>query len=566
MAPLRGARHPLRCRGKFGVQQLVLMLPLGIVPMTAAPGGDLDAGDAWDAVVIGTGMGGAAIGHRLTQSGFRVLFLERGRDSFVDLDEARADDPDVRLAAGHWPKRIAFEIDGRRSEAFVPLGCGVGGSTNLYAAALERFERSDIESTETMTHPAAGWPVPWSEWKHWYAEAERLLQVRTGDGGADSGTTLPLASAVDEALAAHLRRNGLSPYRLHVGIGYQPGCSECGGRKCPRRCKSDAQTMFVDKALAAGCAAVLTESEVIRIEAGAGHADAVLYRRHGVEHRARARIVVLAAGAYNTPAILLRSSGPHWPNGLANRYDLVGRHLMFHANEWIAVWPPRGLSASGPRKTIGYRDFYTDRGRRLGSVQSTGLSASFGNIWHFVRQRLSFSVLRHVPLMAFVLKSASWAATRMFGSASIFVMLVEDIGYARNRVVLHPDDPARIQVHYTISRELRDRTRLARTLLKRGFRGLRTLSLQNNVELNYGHACGTCRFGHDPRTSVLDPDCRAHGVDNLYVVDASFMPSSGGANPALTIAANALRVGDIAVRRLELDDATQLATADNGYG
>jgi choline dehydrogenase-like flavoprotein len=135
------------------------------------------------------------------------------------------------------------------------------------------------------------------------------------------------------------------------------------------------------------------------------------------------------------------------------------------------------------------------------------------------------------------------AAELLLGPATIFAMIIEDFPYSENRIAIDPENPNRIKVIYTISPELRQRVRQARSLLRRSL-GHFAIPLQNDVQLNLGHPCGTCRFGNDPKASVLDADCKAHELENLYVVDASFMPRSGGANPALTIIANALRVGD----------------------
>lgn len=402
--------------------------------------------ECYDAIVIGTGMGGGAVGHSLVAAGLHVLFVEKGLNA-IGTDLGSGDDPERRLAAGWWPDRFSISIDGRDSEAPMPLGCGVGGSTNLYSAALERFEPSDIEPEAGERTPGR-WPVPWSEWMRWYDEAERSLQVRSED------RAYPAASAIDRDFAVGLGRNGLHPYRLHVGLAYRPGCTECGGHKCPLRCKSDASTIFIEPALATGRATLMAECEVLRIDASARRADAVVFRRgDGSVDRASARVVVLAAGACSSPAILLRSTGASWPRGLANTSDMVGRHLMFHANEWIAVWPRRRASSKGPRKTVGFRDFYRHRGLRLGSVQSTGLGATFGNIWGVFRQRLALSRLARVPGVPFALKCAAWMGCRLLGSATIFVItyqaagglkwdigrahLSTDIAYTRSRFKAH---------------------------------------------------------------------------------------------------------------------------------
>lgn len=509
-----------------------------------------DTDGAWDAIVIGTGLGGATIGHRLAMAGHRVLFLEQGRRDPAatgGMGDDGGDDPVRRLAAGHWPDRMTAQIDGRPSHPYPAAGCGAGGSSLLYAAALERFARHDV----------ADWPVGWDEWQRHYAAAERLFRVAgtpdplASQAGEDVPALLPVppAAAVDAVLMRALAGCGLHPYRLHVGVAYRPGCGECGGRPCPARCKSDARLICLEPALARG-ATLLCDATVVRLDADERRVTAVRYRRHGREHRASARIVILAAGAYRSPALLLASTGPAWPDGLANRSGQVGRNLMFHANEWFALWPPRRADATGPRKTIGLRDLYMHKGVRLGSIQSTGLSAHAGNIETYLAGWFETGRWRRVPFRRALIFGLARVAQRVLGAATIFVMIVEDRPYADNRVLLDADDPSRIVVRYRIRDELRRRTSLARRLIRRAMPGLRVMPLQQDVQLNLGHPCGTCRMGRDAATSVLDADCRAHAVDNLYVVDASFMPSSGGANPGLTVIANALRVAQVVERRL----------------
>lgn len=519
--------------------------------------------EEWDAIVVGTGLGGATIGHRLAAAGRRVLFLEQGHDGEtvaaapgVGCSGGDSDDPVRRLAAGYWPDRMTAEIDGRTSEPYPASGCGAGGSSLLYAAALERFAPVDVMD----------WPIEWQELCRYYAMAERLFRVAgTRDPLAKEPATLrlpPPPSGVDAVLMCAFMDRGLHPYRLHVGIAYGPGCGECGGKVCPVRCKSDARVICLDPAVAQHGATLLCDAQVVRIDADATHATGVRYTRQGRETVARGRIVILSAGAYRSPALLLRSTGPDWPMGLANRNDQVGRNLMFHANEWFALWSPHRAATTGPRKTIGLRDLYTHRGMRLGSIQSTGLSAHAGNIETYLTGWLDTSRWHRLPLRRALTWAVARVAQRLFGAATIFVMIVEDLAYPDNRVVLDPDDPSRIAIRYRVHDELRHRTGTARRLIRQVLRGLRVMPLQNDVQLNLGHPCGTCRAGDDPETSVVDADCRAHGIDNLYVVDASFMPSSGGANPGLTVIANALRVADVVERRLAgMSEAAVMAGA-----
>jgi choline dehydrogenase-like flavoprotein len=510
--------------------------------------------DLWDVIVIGTGMGGATIGYCLASQGFRVIFLEKGHEvvadgAFGNLAEA----PEQRLAEGCWPDRIIAEVDGAVSEQFAPLGCGPGGSTLLYAAALERFERSDFDAIPGLEHPTRGWPISYDAMRPYYERAERLYRVRgTSDplGEPAELANPPQASVQDELFMRDFARAGLHPYRLHVGIAYQPGCRECLGRLCPTACKSTARSICLDPALEYYEAKLLTDCEITRLIGAADCITGVEFRRSNTTEVMRGRVVVLAAGTYRSATLLLLSASSEYPNGLANGSGLVGRNLMFHSSDLIAVWPQQRASSDGPRKAIGFRDLYSHDGKRLGSVQSIGLSASYGNILVYLYAWFDKSCPAWVrPLRPF-LRIPALIASKLFGPATIFAMILEDFGEPHNRIVPDPDRPERIRICYRVSRDLRQRTALARRLLRERLSGFRIMNLRSDVMVDLGHPTGTCRFGHDPTTSVLDPSCRSHEIKNLYVVDGSFMPSSGGTNPALTIAANALRVGDIIGARL----------------
>lgn len=507
----------------------------------------------WDVVIVGAGMGGAALGHALAGMGWRVLFLERGRAATDLVDEhGELEDAAERLRFGRWPDRARMVIDGRASERFMALGCGVGGSTPFYGGALERFARADLEPDDA--HPAGAWPIGYDELAPFYAEAETLLGVRgtrdpLGDPDAPALPRGPTPSPADAMLFGDLARAGLHPYRLHVGIAYRPGCHECIGRVCPTGCKSDAANRFVRPALDGGGAALRGGCEVLRVESDGARATGILYRREEVVHRVVAPIVVLAAGALRTPALLLASAGPHAPDGLANGSGQVGRNLMFHVSEWLAIWPSRKAATAGPRKTIALRDFYRWRGMRLGSLQSVGLPAGYGNILVFLYDWFDRSRWRRARWLRPLLRLPAKIAARLFGSAMMFALIVEDLPYPDNRVELDRAEPGRIVVHYRLRQELRDRIAAGRRAIGETLPN-RLFWLRREPMLDDGHPSGTCRFGDDPATSVLDRDCRAHDLDNLYVVDGSFMPSSAGTNPSLTIAANARRVARRIDRRL----------------
>lgn len=509
----------------------------------------------WDVVIVGTGMGGATLGHSLARQGLRILFLEKGLDA-VEIDETL--DPETiedRLPQGRWPGRLTTVVNDRRSDAPMSMGCGLGGSTLLYGAALERFERWDFEATDDMAHPTGGWPVGHDEMARYYAQAEALYRVGgsrdpLGETGSPQLPCLPPPSPTDAQLMRDLERAGLSPYRLHVGITYEEGDPDQPDDAGPRACKSTAKTICIDPARMLG-AEVRTECDVVKLEADARRVTGVVYRRDGDLHRVTGRVIVLAAGAYRSPLLLLRSGNAAHPDGLANSSGLVGRNLMFHSVLWLAIFPSIKAALTGPRKTIATRYFQRVGGLRGGLLHSVGLPAGYGNILMFLYDWFDRSRWRRLrPLRPFLRIPARIAET-LFGSATILSVNIEDLPYADNRIAAHPDGDADDAIaHYRIRDELKQRTQAVRDAIGAKLSTLRMFWLHGDIMLNFGHPCGTCRFGDDPATSVLDASCRAHDLDNLYVVDASFMPTSAGANPSLTIAANALRVGTLLAARL----------------
>lgn len=515
--------------------------------------------DRWDVIVVGAGMGGATLGHAMVTLGYSVLFLERGAAGFDQITEAGrspSDDPADRVGRGYWPHKITAVVDGAKSRFFAPMGCGVGGSTLLFAAALERFERSDFKADRGVPAGGAEWPVSYDQFLPYYERAEALYRVRgTADplSRDDNRGLLPPAplGAFDRSLLQSFGNLGLHPYQLHVGLKEVEGCDSCPGRPCHRACKSDARTICIEPALRSGRCVVLPHCEVLRLIADRQRVREIVYRRGGEEFTVCAPVVVLSAGAYLSPKLLLASRNEHWPHGIGNDYDQVGRHIMFHLMDMLAIWPAQKAIGSWPAKTLGLRDFYRHKGVRLGALQSMGIAADYGNVLFALRQKLQRSRWSGSRLLWHLLRVPAFIASRLLGSAAVFSTVVEDMPYPENRVMLDPDEPSGLRVEYRVSRELRDRATLMRRLLKERLSGLRSIYLNREVELNFGHPCGSCRFGTDPRTSVLDPDNRVHGMSNLYVVDASFMPSSGGTNPGLTIAANALRVADLMHARLQ---------------
>jgi len=536
-------------------------------------------------------MGGAATGYGLAKLGRRVLFIEKGlffhgkfhvqEDGSATLDEnvlAQLADttnerPEARLGIGRWPLRLQGKTSFGEHEFFAALGCGSGGTTSLYAAALERLfpadfrPRANFPEVNDSTLPEK-WPITYEDLRPYYTQAEELFRVRgtrdpLGQGGEPILREPPGLSPRDQHFFESFGRLGLHPYRVHVGYEFVDGCAECAARLCPRGCKNDSGRICLLPALERYGASILPECEVLKLEAGKSEVREIRCRRNGEELSIRAKMVVLAAGAFMTPILLLNSKSDAWPDGLANRSGLVGRNLMFHASDIIVVTPRKRLSNVGPQKSLALNDFYYSEGEKLGTFQTMGMAVTPGQIMQYMRdvaerdptwwkklasprpvwwRKLSSPVIRLIALAAYYLFN--------FKNAAMWASIIEDLPYYDNRVIPDPQAQNGMRFEYRYTGELKTRTLSFRRRLATALDPHRMIVLSGENNINNGHVCGTCRFGEDPETSVLDKNNRAHDLANLYVVDASFFPSSGGTNPSLTIAANALRVAEAIHKQL----------------
>lgn len=494
--------------------------------------------DEWDIIVIGTGMGGATVGNALAQKGYNILFLEKGVE--ITSNEGWTDEtnPTKRLEQGWWPNAFSQEKkNGGFNQSYIAVGCGRGGSSIQYGAALERLEKTDFDPIKLHDENVVSWPVSFSSFLPFYEQAEVLYGI-TDD-------KKPTLCEWDQSFVKTMQNNGLKPERLNVAINYDKDCTECIGKICHRQCKADAKTACLDKALKQPNCHILDNCEVLSIDAGVSTVNHILAKYQGVDITLRAKIVILAAGAMHSPQLLLKSTNELWPNGLANTSDQVGRNLMFHVGDMYAVWSSKKLSRVGlQKKSISIRDFYVKDGQRLGHIQSLGLDAGRGHIAMFIKDILRRYGIRNEALLSAIAKIPSTIAAWFLGEATLFGINIEDDPSPDNRIRLNSSQPNGASFSYTITKDIQKRADVLYKQFSLGVKPWRTLRVMPSVEVNNGHACGTCRFGSDPTTSVLNADCRSHDIENLYVVDSSFMPRSGAANPSLTIAANALRVSE----------------------
>jgi choline dehydrogenase-like flavoprotein len=534
------------------------------------PDGELTAREAervvWDVIVVGTGMGGGMLGYRLARSGRMVLFVEKGhstlpgtpgtiRSSMPELAEPLARRSaeayyDALARAGRCTDEIE-DITRRFPKRFVPfIGSGTGGSSALYGMVCERFFVRDFTPRENFRDPGdstvpEAWPVSYDQMAPWYTEAEKLLGVR---GQPDplrpeaAEVDLPAAppfSADNQPLVDYLAGRGLHPYHLPMACDYTEGCTTCQTYLCHQSCKNDAARNGLSPAIAEHGARLLTECRVVRLDADRSQVRQVICEHRSGKLALKAKVVVLAAGALATPVLLLNSQSGEWPRGLANGSDWVGRNFMRHLLEPIEIWPEPDRKITAANKEIGLNDFYFWEGQKYGTVQSFGAIPPME--WVTNRPGPRGKALRLMrPAVQRIYE-------RFFTGGLVLAAMLEDLPYLDNRVLLSDrpslDGRQRLRIQYRLHPNEVERRGVFLRQIKEVLKPFRKMPVGSGKDnSNLGHVCGTCRFGTDPKTSVLDPQNRAHEVDNLYVVDTSFFPSSAGLNPSLTVAANALRV------------------------
>ena len=509
----------------------------------------------WDAIVVGAGMGGCAAAFALAKEGMQVLVIENGLAELTECADIskHSDDAEDRARMGRWPTRLSGKVDNKPFDFYAPLGTGVGGSSLLYAAALDRFRPSDFTA---RAHPNGGtlqWPFNYEALVPYYEMAEDMMAI---SGTADPLSDTPVALAEPDPLSPRdsdlfdrFAGAGLHPYLLHSGYRYSKECGVCFGRVCLCGCKKHGGNSFFEPAVATGRVAVLSQTRVDRFDADADQVKSVYIIDNGTETALSAKVFVLSAGTYFSPVLLLKSRSDAWPNGLGNHNDQVGRNLMFHTGRSLAVWARRGKSHHGGGKTLVFRDFYETPEGKFGEVQSTGAQASYGNVVYALRQILATSAFAKVPLLWQLARIPAFIASRFLGKAAVFELIMEDLPYPENRVTLDDAAPSGMRFDYQIQDELRERFALFSRKVSKSLSKVHHIWLTHGVGLNYGHPMGTCRMGSDPKTSVASADGRVHGLGNLYIADGAALPSSGGTNPSLTIAACALRLGAIIAKR-----------------
>jgi choline dehydrogenase-like flavoprotein len=492
-----------------------------------------------DIVIIGSGMGGSTLANAISDSGARVLIVERG--DFLPREPANWSPVEVFQRSRY--KNAEKWYDGTTGKTFSPgVHYYVGGNTKVFGACLPRFRTQDFQEIKHHGGISSAWPVSYADMEPFYGEAERMYQVH-GEAGDDPtepprSADFPFPALEHEravaALADSMAAQGLHPYRMPAGVDIRPGGTcvrtrTCDGFPCLRGAKSDAETRGIRPALQSRTVRLLTRTVVERLNSSPGgcRVTEAVALRDGSPVLIRADRFVVASGAVNSAVLLLKSVSDRHPRGLANSSGLVGRNYMVHNSTFFLGVDPRRRNSVSFQKTLGLNDWYLagpDNPYPLGNLQMLGKIQ--GSMVKAARPWVP------MPLL-----------TYMTNHSIDLYLTTEDLPDPDNRVVVGSD--GRITVHWKPNNLVPHRElvrRVAQVVRRAGYPLIFTEKM--GIDTN-SHQCGTAVMGADPRHSVLDPTCRAHDVDNLWVVDSACFPSSAALNPALTIAANALRVAAV---------------------
>jgi len=517
----------------------------------------------FDVIIIGSGAGGGTLAYKLAPTGKRILLLERG--GYVPREKDNWNPRAVNVEGKYQTREIWRDQDGH--ELHPHTNYYVGGNTKFYGAALFRLRKEDFGEIRHHGGISPAWPIRYEDLEPYYTEAERLYHVH-GNRGEDP--VEPPASAAYphpavshepriQQLADDFARLGLRPFHTPLGVMLNESdprasrcirCETCDGYPCLIGAKSDAQVCAVDPALDYPNVTLRTGAYVERLETSPSGREItrVIVKDNGSTDEVAGDVVVSSCGAINSAALLLRSVNDKHRHGLANSSGVVGRHYMGHVNS-VLMAISRCPNPTIFQKSLSLNDFY------------------FGDsAWKYPMGHISFvgkldgqTLKAGAPAL-----TPGWTLDQMAKHSLDFWLTSEDLPDPKNRVSL--DAEGRITLSYRPNNEEGHRRLIAKLkeLMQRQTNckvhghechmGLfaRNLYVGQRIPLaGVAHQVGTVRFGSDPATSALDPFCKAHDLDNLYVVDGSFFCSSGAVNPALTIMANALRVGDHLIQRMK---------------
>jgi choline dehydrogenase-like flavoprotein len=506
----------------------------------------------YDVIIIGTGAGGGTLAHALAGSGKPILLLERG--DFLPREMGNWDPRQVFVEGRYISGDTWFDAGGQPFQPQVHYF--VGGATKLYGAALYRLRPADFGELRHVDGVSPAWPLSYDDFEPWYSAAEQLYQVHGNDGEDPTeghrSQRYPQPAVSHEPriqqISDELAKEGYQPFHAPCGILLDEAsrprstcirCAWCDGYPCLVHAKSDAEVIAVRPVLGQPNVTLVTGAEVTKLETGgSGRAvTGVVVSRDGEREVYTGDIVAVSAGAANSARLLLNSASDAHPHGLANGSDQVGRNYMFH-NCLAVVALSRQSNDTVFQKTLGINDFY---------LGAPGYDFPVGNI-QMIGKSNAEAMRGEKPKLTKL--SPEWTLSDVASHAVDFWLTTEDLPLPTNRVTTDADGS--IHLAYTATNN-DEASRLYHELKKimnhTGMAEHHVLGKNFYMDMSIpiagcAHQAGTCRFGTDPATSVLDTNCKAHELDNLYVVDTSFFPSIGAVNPALTAIANALRVGE----------------------
>ena len=495
----------------------------------------------YDIIIVGTGAGGGTLAHRLAPTGKKILILERG--DFMPLEEQNRSDVDVFKRERYHAPEQWYDTAG---EPFSPqMNYAVGGNTKIYGAALIRLRERDFKKVEHQAGVSPEWCLKYADFEPYYTEAEQLYKVH-GESGGDPTEPAHSQGYPFEAIAQEgeieeicdaIATKTLHPARLPLGLTRQEDDPT-----------NDAEVSGIAPAIKHPNVTLKTGAKVVALHTDpAGQTVKAVEVQIGDQtHLFFADIVALACGAVNSAALLLQSANEKHPKGLANSSDLVGRNLMKSLITAVVQLKTKANTGSF-LKTVYINDFYwgdKDFPYPMGHIYNTG--GLLADVIFAEAPPLLSILAKYVP--GFGLKQL---ATRSIG----WWAQTEDLPDPNNRVRVENNklyidySPNNLEAHDRLVCRWIDLLKVIEKDLGGFQRGSR--HPRGEVPLQVmANQCGTCRFGDDPATSVLDPTCRTHDIDNLYVVDSSFFPSNASVSPALTVIANALRVGDRLIERM----------------
>jgi choline dehydrogenase-like flavoprotein len=503
----------------------------------------------YDIVIIGSGAGGGTLAHALASTGKKILILERG--DFLPREKENWEPKAVFLKNRYHTTEKWQDKEGA---PFTPgMNYYVGGNTKVYGAALLRLRENDFKEVKHYGGISPAWPLSYQDFQPYYLQAEKLYSVHglRGEDPVEPPESAPYFfppishEPYIQSFHDKLKEKGLHPFHLPLGLMLDEKnpeksrcirCDTCDGFPCLVQAKADAHVTCIEPALSHSNVTLMTNTEALRLipDATGERISFVEVKQAGQGKRIEADLFICSCGAINSAALMLRSRDKTHPNGLGNNNDLVGRHYMFHHNS-VMIAISKTKNPTRYEKTLAINDFYykaDDSSLPLGHIQLLG---------NVKPEMLAAEAPVYAP---------GFALDFLADHAVGWWLTTEDLPDPNNRVRLTPHD--QIVIEYTPNNLTAHQKLLEKLKKLLNHLGPYSHLFPSSVYLSQqipiagcAHQAGTLCFGKDPQTSVLDLNCKMHGLKNLYVVDSSFFPSIGAVNPTLTIIANALRVAEI---------------------